>query len=246
MTLWDTGLIVLDAADVTPGTSATPIVGPNALDPAGFLMHHAWASQDGSLVFIQDEFLASSGDEPVQMWDISIPASPAYVDGLALGTDVPINPAHNLEIRFDIDPNRLYVGWYKLGLQAYDFTSGGFDHTANPAPRTAVEYHQAQTEVSDDAYSGAWGVRLEIITVGASSDLYIFQSDRNFGLIVDCAGAGCAVQPTGTVDGTVTDSVTLLAIQGASVSADTGQSDTTDLNGDYTLKEAKDKLMILS
>ncbi len=157
LSYWDTGLIVLDAADVTPGTSATPIVGPNALDPAGFLMHHAWASQDGSRVFIQDEFLVSSGDEPVQMWDISIPASPTYVDGLALGTDVPINPAHNLEIRNDIDASRLYVGWYKLGLQAWNFTSGGFDHSANPTPRTAVEYHQAQTEVSDDAYSGAWG-----------------------------------------------------------------------------------------
>lgn len=235
LSYWDTGLIVLDAAEVTPGDTAVPIVGPNALDPAGFLMHHAWASQDGSLVFIQDEFLLSSGDEPVQMWDISIPASPAYVDGLVLGTDVPINPAHNLEIRNDINSSRLYVAWYKLGLQAWDFTSDGFIHSANPTPRTAVEYHQAQTEVSDDAYSGAWGVRLEVITVGAGSDLYIFQSDRNFGLIVVCAGAGCATQPTGTVMGTVTDSSTGLPIQGASVSADTGQIDTTDVNGNYTL-----------
>ena len=230
---WDTGLIVLDAAEVTPGSSATPIVGPNDLDPAGFLTHHAWASQDGTRVFIQDEFLASSGDEPVQMWDVSVPATPSYVDGLELGVDVPVNPAHNLEIRTDIDPNRLYVGWYKLGLQAWDFTGTGFDHTANPSPRTAVEYHQAQTEVADDAYSGAWAVRLEF--VGGGSDLYIFQSDRNFGLIVNCAGAGCATQTTGTVEGTVTDSSTGLPIQGASVSADTGQSDTTDVNGDYTL-----------
>lgn len=230
---WDTGLVVLDATEVTPGTSATPIIGPNDLDPAGFLTHHAWASQDGTLVFIQDEFLASSGDEPVQMWDISVPATPAYVDGLVLGTDVPINPAHNLEIRTDIDPNRLYVGWYKLGLQAWDFTGAGFDHSANPTPRTAVQYHQAQTEVADDAYSGAWGVRLEF--VGGGSDLYLFQSDRNFGLIVNCAGAGCATQPTGTVEGTVTDSSTGNPIQGASVSADTSQNDTTDVNGDYTL-----------
>ncbi len=230
LSYWDTGLVVLDAGDVTPGTSATPIIGPNTLDPDGFLMHHAWASQDGALVFIQDEFLLSSGDKPVQMWDVSDPANLIPVDGLVLGTDVPINPAHNLEIRFDIDPDRLYVGWYKLGLQAWDFTTGGFVRP-NPPPRTAVEYHQAQTEVSDDAYDGAWAVRMEVIT----GDLYIFQSDRNFGLIVNCAGAGCAAQPTGTVEGTVTDSSTGNPIQGASVSADTSQSDTTDVNGDYTL-----------
>ena len=191
----------------------------------------------GNYTFIQDEFMDASGDKPVQMWNISTPLSPAYVDGLELGADVPINPAHNLEIRNDIHPpdattlGRLYVAWYKQGLQAYDFTSLGFDHTANPTPRTAVEYHQAQTEVADDAYSGAWGVRMEVIT----GDLYIFQSDRNFGLIVNCAGAGCAMPTTGTVVGTVTDSSTGNPIQGASVSADTGQSDTTDVNGDYEL-----------
>ena len=102
---WDTGLVILNAADVTPGTSATPIVGPNQLDPANFLAHHAFASQDGTLVFIQDEFLSANGDQPVQMWDVSDPANPVHVDGLTLGSDVPANPAHNLEIRFDIAPN---------------------------------------------------------------------------------------------------------------------------------------------
>lgn len=183
---WDSGLVILNAADVTPGTNPTPIVGPNVIDPAGFLSHHAWASQDGSLVFNQDEFLNANGDEPVQMWNVSDPANPSYVDGLALGTDVPVNAAHNLEIRFDINPNRLYVAWYKLGLQAWDFTSGGF------AGSRAL-YHQAQTEGDDDEYSGAWGVRMENI----GTNLYIFQSDRNFGLIVDCVGCS-APTPTPT------------------------------------------------
>jgi hypothetical protein len=225
---WDSGLVILNAADVTPGTNPAPVVGPNVIDPAGFLSHHAWASQDGSLVFNQDEFLNSSGDEPVQMWNVSNPASPTYVDGLALGPDVPVNPAHNLEIRNDINPNRLYVGWYKLGLQAWDFTSAGFDRSANPAPRTAVQYHQAQTESADDVYSGAWGVRLANI----GSNLYIFQSDRNYGLIVDREGTP---PPPGNIAGTVTDSSSGNPIQGATVTADTGESDTTDANGDYTL-----------
>ena len=230
LSYWASGLVILDAAGVTPGVNPTPIVGPNEIDPSGFLAHHAWASQDGSLVFIQDEFLNSNGDEPVQMWDVTDPDNPTYKDGLVLGTDVPVNPAHNLEIRFDIDPNRLYVAWYKLGLQAWDFDSGGFVES-NPSPRTAVEYHQVQTEASDGDYSGAWGVRLAKIGL----DLYIFQSDRNFGLIVSCAGAGCSSTPTGEVDGTVTDSSNGSPIEGASVSADTGQNYTTGAAGLYSL-----------
>ena len=239
---WDSGLVVLNAADVTPnvtpGTNPTPIIGPNVIDPPGFLNHHSFPSKDGSLVFIQDEFLNSSEDEPVQMWDISDPEDPFYpshVDSLVLGEDVPVNPAHNLEIVYDldgvVDPDRLFVGWYKMGLQAWDFTSAGFVRNVGPdSDRTAVLYHQAQTEAGDDDYSGAWGVRLELI----ANLLYIFQSDRNFGLIIDCVG--CSPPTTGTVTGTVTDnSITLSSIQGASVSTDTGQSATTDAAGFYTL-----------
>ncbi|MCH7952060.1 carboxypeptidase regulatory-like domain-containing protein [Patescibacteria group bacterium] len=243
LSYWDNGLVILEAADVTPGTSPTPVVAPNQLDPAGFLTHHAWANQTGDRVFIQDEFLNSFGDEPVQMWDVSNPASPTYVDGLALGTDVPVNPAHNLEIRFDIDPNRLYVGWYKLGLQAWDFTISGFDHSANPAPRTAVQYHQVQTETNDGDYSGAWGVRLENI----GTNLYIFQSDRNFGLIIDCVG--CAPPPpsptptptpepegTGGVKGKVTNASTGKNLNDVSVKiVETGQSDSTNKGGRYSI-----------
>jgi hypothetical protein len=186
---WDSGTVVLDAADVTPGTSATPIVRPNELDPAGFLAHHAWASDDGLSVFIQDEFLAAEGDAPVQMWDVSDPANPSYVDGLVLGTDVPVNPAHNLEMRSDIAPDRLYVAWYKLGLRAWDFDSEGFVRPVDaPTANTAVQYHQVQTEGGDDAYDGAWGVRLDGIS---QDEVYIYQSDRRFGLIVDCAGMSC-------------------------------------------------------
>lgn len=213
LSYWESGLVILDAADVTPGVDPTPIVGPGVIDPAGFLTHHAWASPDGSRVFIQDEFLDQAGDEPVQMWDVSDPSNPTYVDGIVLGTDVPASPAHNLEIRPDIDPDRLYVGWYKLGLQAWDFGAGGFVR-AGSAPRTAVEYHQAQTEGSDGAYSGAWGVRLALITVGGTQNLYLFQSDRNFGLIVDCAGCEASAEeppPGGEVAVTAVDPDTVAA-----------------------------------
>lgn len=231
LSYWDSGLVILDADDVTPGTSPTPIIGPSVIDPPGFATHHAWASQDGSLVFIQDEFLQSNGDEPVQMWNVSDSNNPIHVDSLVLGSDVPVNPAHNLEIRYDIDPNRLYVGWYRLGLQAWDFTAQGFARNY-PSPRTAELYHQVQTEADDQFYSGAWGVRMEKF---GTDELYIFQSDRNYGLIVSCLGGACPQPATGTIDGNVIDSATRGPIVGAVVTADSGESDTTDASGDYAL-----------
>ena len=173
---WDAGLMILDAADVTPGVVETgspnqPLNADHSIDPTGFLVHHAYPNEDGTRVFIQDEFMLSAGQEPVQMWDVSSPASPSYVDGIALGGSLmpAVNPAHNLLV----DGDRLYVGWYKAGLQAFDFGPSGF--TGRPL------YHQAQTEPADDSYDGAWAVRLG--TAGVST--YILQSDRRYGLIID-------------------------------------------------------------
>ena len=229
LSYWDSGLVLLDAADITPGTNPTPLIGPNVIDPPGFLNHHAFGSQDGSLVIFQDEIDGSSGFETVQMWDISNTSKPVHVDSLVLGDDVPLFASHNLEINYDIDPNRVYIGWYKLGLEAWDFTSSGFTRDTPSNGRNSVLYHQAQTETDDGAYDGAWAVRLAQI----GANLFIFQSDRNFGLIVNCVGCTPTV---GTVTGTVTNSTGQL-IQGASVSADTGQNDTTDSSGNYTLTD---------
>jgi hypothetical protein len=172
---WDTGLVILDADDVTPGTNPTPIA---KIDPPGFLTHHAFASADGTFAFLQDEILDQNDDAPVQMWRVD---GPALVDSLVLGRDVPANPAHNLEIRFDLAPARLYVGWYKLGLQAWDFGATGFSRISGVPGRTAVQYHQVQTEAADDPYDGAWGIRMEDI----GGCRYFFQSDRRYGLIID-------------------------------------------------------------
>jgi hypothetical protein len=241
LSYWDSGLVILNAADLT----ATPLVAPNVIDPGGFLTHHAVPSADGSLVFFQDEFLGAPGEpqtgEPVQMWTLDSLATcsnvgdspPCYIDGLALGSDVAVNPAHNLEIRYDIDATRLYVGWYKLGLRAWDFSAAGFDRVAG-MPSSAI-YHQVQTEPTDQPYSGTWGVRLEEITVGGAENTYIFQSDRNFGLIVDCIGCSVPVATFGTIQGIVTRSDGGTVIAGASVMTETGQNATTDVNGAYTL-----------
>ena len=188
---WERGLVILDAADVTPGYQPTPLVGGDVIDPAGFRTHHAMANPDGSLVFIQDEFILSNGSEPVQMWNVTDLANPVYVDGLEQGSDVPRVAAHNLETPWDLFPNRLFVGWYKLGLQAWDYTSTGFVREFAP-PYTAKLYHQVQTGATDHVYSGAWGVRLATI----DDDVYIFQSDYRYGLIIDCLDCSHPETPT--------------------------------------------------
>ncbi len=198
---WNSGLVILKAEDGISGLDLTEIVGPNQIDPPNFKTHHAFASQDGSLVFIQDEILKAEGDQPIQMWSVADPAAPSYVDGLALGTDVAVNPAHNLEIRDDIHPDRLYVGWYKLGLLAWDFTATGFVRY-DPSPPTAVLYHQAQTEAEDGRYSGTWGVRLEVI----DRQVYVFQSDRRYGLIVERVAVEASFESIASEDGWVRES----------------------------------------
>ncbi len=200
---WDAGLMILNALDLTPGVIESgspnqPLNPDHSIDPPGFLVHHAYPSEDGSRVFIEDEITFVAGFEPVQMWTTG--STPAYVDGIELGgggpADVPfVLPAHNVEVRSDLDldgdgtpDDRLYVGWYKAGLQAFDFDGSGFT--------TRRIYHQVQTESTDDAFDGAWGVRLA--TIGA--DTYVFQSDRRRGLIIDRVDLCSAVANPGLAD----------------------------------------------
>ena len=117
-----------------------------------------------------------------------------------LGVDVPVNPAHNLEVRFDIAPNRLYVAWYRLGFQAFDFTSTGFTGRAL--------FHQVQTELDDDLLDGAWTVRTEYI----GGYLFIFQSDRRYGLIIDCVGCPPPALIPGVTQGGLIALAVLMAV----------------------------------
>lgn len=170
---WRSGLVILDADDVTPGVNPRPLVGPNVIDPPGFRMHYAVPNKAGTRVFVQDEFLRGPGDEPIQMWDISnIPARrPRYADGLKpnVGVRGERLQAHN----FIVSGNAIYVGWYKGGLQGWLFTDRGFGKR--------WRYHQAQTERADGLWDGAWGVlRMEI-----GGAVYFFQGDMGYGLLVD-------------------------------------------------------------
>src|SRR3990170_747138 len=88
---WSAGLMILDAADVTPGviepgSANQPLNPTHSIDPTGFRLLDAYPSADGSRVFIEDEFLIATGSQPVQMWDITSPATPSYVDGIPLGS----------------------------------------------------------------------------------------------------------------------------------------------------------------
>jgi hypothetical protein len=214
---WNKGTDILSADLIRqPGltglfadeTAATNVRPPAFAANTPFLAHHAFPNSDGSLVFLEDEITFDvdaagnpvSNVEPVQMWTTA--GVPVRADGLLVDDlvgDVPVNPAHNLEINFGLQPNRLYVGWYRAGLQAWDFDSvaQSFTRVAGTEPRTATVYHQAQTEAADAPFSGAWGIRVAVI----DSLTYAFQSDRSFGLIVNClgdAGGSLALCPSVT------------------------------------------------
>ena len=210
---WLGGLHIFDADEIRGGVP-TPsgivnetdadVILPTYVSGEPFLVHHAYPSADDKFVFVEDEITYREGDEPVQMFDTE---RLLYVDGLMIDDyfgDVPVHPAHNLEV----SGNRLYVGWYRAGLQAWDFVDINDDHGAgflrvgrvgDAAPRTAGVYHQAQTKKDSDggAYidgplDGAWAVRvLSLLATPESGSskvfsTFAFQSDREFGLIIDC------------------------------------------------------------
>jgi hypothetical protein len=262
---WLAGLDIFDATLIrTPGLTGQfadeNTAGVQNIKPADFpsgppfLVHHAFPNASGTLAFVEDEITFAAGDEPVQMFNVG---TGLKVDGLvvddALG-DVPEIPAHNLETT-GLTPDRLYVGWYKAGLQAWNFDGLGFT-SSFAAPRTAEVFHQAQTEAADDDYSGAWGVRLaEILATPEAGgpdvlSIFAFQSDRSFGLIVNCLGdgngvlvdcpaaVGGGVPPptgTGTVKGTVTNSAGT-KLGGILVTTDApSNSDTTNNGGKYSI-----------
>ena len=130
----------------------------------------------------------------------------AFIDGLVQGVDVPVLPAHNLDVNFGIAPSRVYVGWYQGGLQSWTTSGGGFERSTDPlAERTASIYHQVQLESQDDPYSGAWGVR----TASIGGVVYNFVSDRNYGLLIGCSPVGCAPPPPTTTTTSTTTSTTL-------------------------------------
>jgi len=249
---WEAGLDFFPMSLITPGIvnetngNVANIDPPDFASGNPFLVHHAFPSNTTeSLVAFQDEIEINSGAKVVQLWTTAT-SSLSFVDGLAQGSDIPVIPSHNLEIRDDLVPNRLYAGWYKAGLEAWDIGSGGFSREPVSQGRTSVQYHQVQTEANDGAYSGAWGVRLENITVDGVENLYLFQSDRNFGLIIDCVG--CSVSPppppppppppsgAGTIKGTVTDDNTGARLRDVTVTTDTDQSATTNKRGMYKIK----------
>ncbi len=171
---WRLGVIILNAAKVTPGVNPTPIIKEHVIDYYPFRAHHAVPNSAGTRLFIQDEFLYSRYDEPVQMWDIGGPFSthpPHYIDGVRpnVGVNGQLTPAHTLYVMDDF----IYVGWYKAGLQGYGYV-GEQGFTARQ------RYHQVQIESTDNVYDGAWAVERLVI----NGVRYMFQSDQRYGLIV--------------------------------------------------------------
>ncbi len=177
---WNAGLIILNAADLTPGTDPTPLNPPGSIQPSFFKVHHAHPTEDGNYVFIQDEMTTS---EPVRMYDIHNLKNPVVVDAVS----VPGTLAHNLHVM----GRRLLVGWYEAGLQGFEITTPApatnpftLTPVATPTGLTRVLYHTVRDNPGA-RHNGAWGVRTHACKVGGVERTCIFISDMKIGLIVD-------------------------------------------------------------
>ena len=111
---WLDGLDMLSSSLLRGGAMVNETnPGVTNVDPADFasgnpfLTHHAFPNSAGTLVSLEDEIEIASGAAVVQLWT----SGGFHVDDLVEGTDTPVLPAHNLDVSFDIDGNRLYVGW---------------------------------------------------------------------------------------------------------------------------------------
>lgn len=253
---WLGGLDIFDADLIKPGTIDETHPDVATIDPAAFgsgdpfLVHHAFPASGLTRVFMQDEITTTAGDNPVRLYDVGNPE--VAQDSLTLGNGgVPVIPTHNLEIRHDLDfdgdgladPDVVHLGWYKAGLQSWQFDGTGF---TGLGPFLA---HQVQTEGNDNLYDGAWGVRLARLGAVDQEAVYAFQSDRRYGLIIGCieasgtcaGGTGDPGDPpppedgTAVVEGTVKDQ-NGRGVRSASVTITTAPSgeDTTKGNGRYT------------
>ncbi len=122
------------------GTSAPPLLGTV---PSGAASHSSWASSDGTILVTAQEI----DDGKVQIWNISIPASPVLlstIDRTSLGIDA--SSPHNPVLFSD---TLLFVSWYEAGVVGIDISD----------PSNPIKVGQFDTH--DDnffGFDGNWGV----------------------------------------------------------------------------------------
>lgn len=152
-----------------------PVLHASIVNPGINYNHSGCPTPDGNYLYICDE-LALNPDPDVYIYDISNPASPAYVNAFGDGGAT----IHNIYLL----ENFAFASHYSAGFRVYD--------TSNPANPVLLDTHDTSASVGEN-YDGCFGV------YPFADNGVIYASDWDNGLFL-FAVEGWGGPPTGVGD----------------------------------------------
>jgi hypothetical protein len=187
---WAGGMLIFDKDTLAHNTNPTPISPLNGIRPSGFNVHHTVPTTDGNHVFIEDEFINTTGQDKIKMYNISNINSPVYEVGLpGVGAEA-TNRAHNMRIK-NLSPGHdlMFVGWYQAGTKVFSV-----DTTVSPPSVVEIASHQLRQSTTGD-FGNVWGVDYLPCTLHGVPTTCIYSGDLKYGLIVDALGYNPMLDP---------------------------------------------------
>ncbi len=187
---WSGGMLIFDKDTLAHNINPTPLTPLNGIRPGSFNVHHTVPTTDGNHVFIEDEFINTSGQDKIKLYNISNIANPVYELGLpGVGVEA-TNRAHNMRIK-NVSPGHdlLIVGWYRAGTKVF-----AVDTTGTIPTVVEIASHQLR-QVTDSQFGDVWGVDYLPCTVRGHQTLCLYSGDLEYGLVVDALGYDPSLDP---------------------------------------------------
>lgn len=175
---WSAGLVILDRQDLEAGQRVTPLNPLDSIDPWGLRIHHAYPTEDGNFVFVEDEFPFKPPESHLRLYDIRDLKSPKEVAAISLPDSR--GAPHNLLVSGD----RLLVGWYQDGVRVFKYDTGDPEQpSVEPYAFKAVRAEDSSNPYSG-MFDGIWGVRLHDCGVAGRPMTCVYASDITYGLLI--------------------------------------------------------------
>jgi hypothetical protein len=178
---WSAGVVILDRQALEAGETVKPLNPLDSIDPWGLYAHHAFPTEDGQFVFVEDEFADDVPESHLRLYDIRDMQSPKEVAALTVPDS--LGAPHNLLV----SENRLFVGWYQDGVRVFEYdTSNPEQPSVEPYAFHAVRSTRTSNRLLESigAFDGIWGVRLYECEVAGEPTTCVFASDITYGLLI--------------------------------------------------------------
>jgi hypothetical protein len=187
---WAGGMLIFDKDTLAHNTNPTPISPLNGIRPSGFNVHHTVPTTDGNHVFIEDEYVNTTGQDKIKLYNISNVAGPVFEVGLPGSGVEATNRAHNMRIK-NLSPGHdlLFVGWYRAGTRVFSV-----DTSVSPPTVTETAYHQLR-QTTDGQFGDVWGVDYLPCTLRGVPTTCLYTGDLEYGLVVDALGYDASLDP---------------------------------------------------